>query len=452
VMAQVGDHPNRMEIQTVGVIVDNLVAQFQPLIQEVLDAAQRARDVLEHQSRRLGSDLDISRHGMKGLKRSTNQATRRVTQSLGTILQLCTELESRAGQCDFHACAMAQAVQFDDITGQRLAHVRTLLDLVAQRLPQETDAAEAEERCRHGDWIDAALHLARAQMDDIASELDQAVSALHGSLIDVSDLIEQQTGNITALRQQSAQIRQQSAEIIYNLNAMGRMEVFDGDTVSEVLRTFSLAENALFQARRSLDILGTTATRLQTLLESIHPPAGSRLEVLVGCIHDLARRVHADGPHIESILNGATGMLGDLSSGFSEETTARLMRAYALLRRLPVSMQQMDDNNTDLGNLMNSMLGETRGTATQVQLLTSEINFHNHYRAELAGIFLLLEPVIRRHGEATAPPSPPSPELLPEFTDVEALYTMESERRIHRACFGLAPEEPATDDNAVELF
>ena len=441
-----------LQQQTLGAIIDSLMRQISPLIQEIIEATRESANLICQLCRRLVNDLENSRHATEVIKKQVTNSMKNQAKAVHKIDGGCGRLEKQAEEVNGVVFEMVQAMQYDDITSQRIEHVNKTIEKIGEKLASQS---QDEKECR---WCAIATRISIDQLEEINTDLVTAVQTMHQHLIHISDLTEEQKGIVRAARDGSLFFRKETAEIVFQLNALLHMEVFDESLPSAVLRTLSQAENGLFQAKRALDMLTMTSGRLDQLINSMIPGANSRMDTLASSMADLVKRIQEEGKEVAVRLEQAARQLQELSLDFSEKTTPRNLRSNSLLRRIPLTTRQMDSNNEDILRMLNESQAETQATFTQIVMLTAELHFHHTIRRTIERVVRTLQEIVEALvGKSQAHSMDRDlRHAAEEFADLAELYTMASERQVHQAVVGdmngQENGDDEEDDDNFELF
>ncbi|MBF0283937.1 MAG: hypothetical protein HQL51_05710 [Magnetococcales bacterium] len=434
-----------LEIQTLGSIIDNLMQQIRPLIQEMISASQGAAGMLGQLSRRLASDLGTSRNSLTRMQKSLSTALASMSGAVNTLNETCLAMEDRSRHVGGVVFEMVQSMQYDDITVQRVDHCLTVLEMARSKW------SAVENREQNRKWFLVALKLVIDQIEETGVDLVTAVQSLHARLSRISDLAVEQSKGIGRIRQESMNFRQDAADLVYHLSTLLRLPIFDDNLSSEVLRTLSQTENAVFQAKRALSALVMLSARLETLAGSLRNHHSERLEILADSILDITRRIQGEGRLKEKELTLLAALLNDLGLAYSEKATPRLMRANSMLRRAPLATQMLETNSADILTVMNASLSDAQSVIIQIMLLTAELTFHTKVNHAIEQAVREMSQILRTTGGAEVDALVGDPlGMAREFADLLALYTMESERRIHKMLLKNAEGEEGEEEGEEE--
>ncbi|MBF0183411.1 MAG: hypothetical protein HQM06_03335 [Magnetococcales bacterium] len=436
-----------LERQTLGTIVDSLMAQMRTLIREVVLSSQESAALLRNITRRLTSDLGNSEHDFLTLKARSTTLMQQMTDRVRAMSNSCNALETQTNQANRIMFEMMQNIQFDDITSQRMEHVITTMERIEQRI-SVVKLKSIDKR-----WSAIAARICSEQLTDLSAELLNAVQALQLNLDHIKAVALERKNSIIAAHDNAMTFQDEIADLSYQLSSLLRLGVFDDNFSTDLLRNFSKTENALFQAKRALEMLVLTAARLENLLSSMECKNSPRVAALVTIMGQLSKRIQADGVIQTRQLLDATNQLQEVGLDYSEHSTPRIMRVITLLRRVPLRAQQMDADHGDVLTTFNDIISETQSIIVQIELLLAGMDFQDPFKKGidhvLSRIDLLLPEIIQ-----IDPASVVTGDLITmanEFDDLASLYTMARERKMHSNVLGGENAEEGDGDN-FELF
>ncbi|MBF0614386.1 MAG: hypothetical protein G8237_11560 [Magnetococcales bacterium] len=442
-----------LERQTQCAIIDSLMRQIRPLIHDLISSLRDASTMMQQLTQRLAADMDLSSHRLKALKSRLRDVIGRMGVSIAAIDEACQKIESHAEANNGVLFEMMQTMQYDDISVQRLAHITEMMRQGRERL------AEAQGQTQPLRWFAMTTRLTIDQLEESAADLVSAVQTMHRHLTSISDLAEAQKKTIFAARNVSMEFQQDVAEAAYHLGAMLKLPILDDALLAEILKTLSQTENILFMAHKAMETLDKTAHRLTALTRDVNTKGCGKLETLTEAIQELASRIHKEGHQKGEELLQSAEAVQTINSEFAELGAPRIMNAGVMLRRIPLTIRRLEMSNADLATIFSESLAETLATYNQIMLLTSDITFHTTIRTASSQICRELTAI------STAQAGPLLPTLLDdcrsmaeEFHGLYALYTMDSERRIHAQLLGAMPAEeescrmPEDNDDGFELF
>ncbi|MBF0109090.1 MAG: hypothetical protein HQL76_07945 [Magnetococcales bacterium] len=449
-----GQGRDELERQTLGAIIDSLMRQMRPLIGEVASSSQEASDIMNHLTRRIVADLDSSRYSLEVLKKNTSSSLKRMSTAVKRLDGDCSSIDSQTEGVNEIIFEMVQAMQYDDISSQRISHVVVALKGAEEKLKGLATDPDPTTRLR---WFVLATRIGSEQLRSIIADLIHAVGSMHDQLTRISDIAEGQKHCITGAQGLSMEVRRDCAEIGYHLHMLLRLGVFDENLSNDVLKTLSRAENAIFQAKRALDMLTMTSERLEHLVMGLDTSRNGRLENLAKSVADISRMIKVEGKERIAQLLKSVDKLQEITMFFSEKTAPRIMRTNSLLRRLPLILQQIESTNTDIRSMMTENLAEFRTIVIQIMLLSAEMTFHNSIEKKFTKILDQLETINTKVAgpEIMAGLEGNLQELAKEFKDLADMYTMDSERRIHGEVLGENVDmfgEPTQSEDSIELF
>lgn len=440
-----------LERQTLGSIIDSLMRQVKTLIREIILSTQESTNLLNGLSRRLSSDLTTSKHNFSTLKSRSTALMKQMTGMVKTMDLCCESMEGHANQVNSTIFEMVQAMQYDDITTQRIEHSVKTLERVEERLTQP-ELEDTDKR-----WVAIAGSIAMEHMEEASTNLVTAVNSLHDHLTHISSLAVERKDAVITARDNGMVFQQNILDLSYHLGALLRLNIFDDAFSTELLRNFSKMENAIFQTKRAFEMLALTAERLEKLLATLDCKGSRRLDTLTDTIRQLMTKIQEEGEGQNQVLMETTKQLQDVSLNYSEHSTPKIMRVTTLLRRVPLRAQQMEADHSDVLRIFNETLGETQAIIIQIKLLASDLDFHTLIKKNMDRVVHNLSELLPRLVGSEVVETVQSMKenlsnLADEFEDLSSLYTMASERQAHGAVLGEEASGGEGDVDDFELF
>ncbi|MBF0611990.1 MAG: hypothetical protein HQL55_12790 [Magnetococcales bacterium] len=437
-----------LELQSLASILDNLLHQIRPLIAELISGCQQTHALISHLNRRMVADLESSRQGLQRLKKQTQHVLTTMTHQVGEISIVCRDMEKRSQTVNAMLGELVQAMQYDDITAQRVSHAVITLGQVEEKML----LLSQQENLRP--WVVLAMRIVVDQLEESSADLVTALQTIQHELTRISDHAVDQAKGVQQLRGVGLDFRQAVAELTHHLNSALRLGIFDEGLPGEFLRVVSQAENGIFQAKRAMSAIALSAGRMENLAGSLRNRGNERMQILTGTILELSHRVQQEKDTVQLELTSAAESLHQISNIFMEQVMPILMRNNAMLRRMPLSVQQVDNHNTDNLAALADNLAEAQSTVIQIMLLAAEMTFHVRFKKQVQKVVEGLQEMIHEYsggkdleGDLAS--------LAAEFQDLAALYTMDSERRILQQALNLdsdATPAPPAEDDGFELF
>ncbi|MBF0135422.1 MAG: hypothetical protein HQL65_04220 [Magnetococcales bacterium] len=443
----------RMERHTLGSMIDNLMEQTSPLINEIVSSSQETRDVLEHLMKRLGSDMEISKGSLENLQKSAEETIQNMAKEVTRIVAICKGMEARSERVSTVVFEMVQAMQFDDIASQRTHHALEGLRQAKEKLLTALTTEDTQAGQKAMQWFLIAVRITIRQLEDTCKDLVGAIKTMQELLAKIGAIAEEQVLDLASARTFTRRFHQHATDITYLMSGSQRLGIFDDTLSNEVLKTLSKADSGIFQARRAMDMLLMTSNRLESICASMKTGGNNRLDSLVASVRGLGKSIVEESPTLGDELNKAVDRIQKISLGYSENTTPRLMRTNTLLRRIPLTTQQMDTSNNDLIRLFHEALVDARATSAQVMLLMAEMDFHREINDTIDNVLAGLRKLMRDVGADHAKYLDGDLHTLAaEFDDLAKLYTMNSERLIHASELDGQASADGDGGDDIELF
>ncbi|MBF0124238.1 MAG: hypothetical protein HQL60_02740 [Magnetococcales bacterium] len=437
----------RLERQTLCAMLDNLMQQVRPLIHETTTTCQLSEEAVGALARTIRTDLSVSHQRLDSFHDGNQATIDHLSASVANVDTTCQKIIEHADQVAQILFAMIQAMQYDDITAQRIQHSISALSQACDRL---SSSKKTQENRR---WSVLAMRIVVDQLKQTGQDMGAAIATIQGYLDTIIELSRQQRELVSSARGACRAFHQQLDATAWQLQSMLQVGLFSDTLSSQVIQSLSLAEHGLFQTRRALDMLAMTAERLTKLARTLKTDGNHRLAALDSMIDGLAARIHTESRQQQGEIQQAIDQLHTISMTYADSTTPKMMRTNGMLRRLPLSTRQMDMVNNDHLRLFNDVLADTQFTVAQVRLLSSDLVFHDRIRDTIAATVAVLEEIIQNVGKNLGEYMTSNPyELASEFEDLSQMYTMDSERRLHQATLGGGEEPAAAQEDDIELF
>ena len=170
-----GEDSEALEQQTLGAIIDSLMRQTRPLIQEMITSSQEAAQVMCQLSRHINVDLDISKHSLSALRSNTTTTLRKMSGKISKMDKLCLRWEDQAQEVSQVIFEMVHAMQYDDITAQRIAHVIEALEQAGEKV----ESGKKKEKETTARWFALVLKISNNQLQEIGTDLVGAVHTMN---------------------------------------------------------------------------------------------------------------------------------------------------------------------------------------------------------------------------------------------------------------------------------
>ncbi|MBF0309705.1 MAG: hypothetical protein HQL56_09275 [Magnetococcales bacterium] len=436
----------KVERQTLCAMIDNLVLQVRPLLDEVVSSTQTAGDQMHHLTRRIRVELDASQHTTVAIQESVTETLKNMSRLVRQVDGVCVKMESHSDDVNRAVFAMVQDMQMDDITSQRIHHALTAVEKIDEKLEGGSGKKKAVR------WAIVAARIVMRQLMESRDSLVTAVESIRGHLDSIAQTSARQTDDVVEAWQTSMQFHHDITDVSYQLGALVRLGIFEETLPTDILRALTQSENALFQAKRAMDMLVMTGHRLEKLSSSLSTEGLPRLSTVNNRIITLARNLQTQCAEKLPEFDEANNQLQEFSAVFAEKVTPRLMRTSSLLRRAPLTTQQLDINNADLVRIMKEILQETRQIAGQVELLQADLTFHHQVGDQVEKLLKQFQDLLGIIGVGLGEYLEGDlSQLAAEFEDLVSLYTMASERNAHLAALGGEGGADSGEDD-IELF
>lgn len=364
-------------------------------------------------------------------------------------------IDQRIGRSAADISDIVMSLQFHDITRQQIQHVQSVLENLRTRL-QEHGAPPARQAAVLGDTLELQSAQIAQSRDEFATAVSTVIESL-AALADnesailsqigqvawasdtegvatmqaVKDGIEAMIDHIMVAAEDQAELNTTATEVG---SMVARMSAFVQDINAIGLNLEFLALNARIKAAH----LGVEGAALDTISGSIyelsHDTRGNTAE-LTGILEHLAELSES---FTRDLLSGQ-----ERQAGIMRDLTERLTRLTDTLDAIAERVQAKTDEISDLGQ---ALVHDIRATA-------ASISVHERVSAALDKAGDLMRQTIK-DAERACPQgwSGAAAEFLRE---IDQLYTMHSERRVHarhveKEAAGDASEKE--ESSSIEFF
>lgn len=347
------------------------------------------------------------------------------------------------------------ALQVGDSTRQRLEHVETGLDCLADILAgKPVDGAELDEAMQ-AQALAALSTLEQEQLrataSSFADEVGEAEGALQALAIDASTIMTAsrnlyggQDGDASALTTLSAQLREAAAILRDCETERNKLEAVASavqQTVSVLLGHVAAVQE--IEANMRLVSLNA-AVRCAQL-----GPRGASLTVIAAQLRELTTETVVAAEAAMTRLDEASALAGDFVAAAGGENAGQIGRLEQLANHAMTLLIGLDERlsvaaaslNADGPKVISLLQAAARGIDGQSRMAETM----DDIALQIAGL------------STEAMPDDVAPELLPTLERLRKTYTMEGERQIHNRLFGNAVptvevEAAANDDMDLDAL
>lgn len=373
------------------------------------------------------------------------------------------QLERAIGGIERETDAIVVSLQFQDITRQRLEHVRHAADELLAAPAHPT--ARLAQRARRQQVL---CRVQAVQLEAVQTDLDQAAGTIAAGLKAVRGFlqdIERDGLSVAALQQISAGMDAMAAEGIDSHRVSASMMQEAVQNLAEAVRS---ARQFSATTTGAADVMRRLATEIHLMglnaqVQAVHAQSGS-LEVLAGSASQISHEAQVLSARFEAKLVAITRELAALVEQSEVFQVANSDRHEALRADGEILLQELTAENERTKAAVKEVGELLQRLGVQADELLRSLDLAEFSRTALEHSRDLFVQLAEVYGSASVPGTDaPEPELAEEL----ARYTMEAERAAHgQVLAGETPRiqppsaneaEPATVGGAqlaanVELF
>lgn len=448
-----------VDVQTAFAALAGEIPQFEA---QVRDAFAQHAEVLSATRRDIVATTTRLRE--REVARATAIATRRqrigdtlaaLEREVAGIRSRDSQLDALIKQIDRCAGAVVVSLQYQDITRQKMEHVRQALRDIASR-PEPTDRDQAATDLN---FLHNACRLEAGQAESIRDELQQAVTTVNGGARDILEGLKRietecwpraELDAATAAAAARVQLLQTTRREADALLA----EAWDGARAAIALvQSFGgVASNVATTAREMAEGMRMIALNAQVqAAQAGELGAGllilaERTYLISEEIKLVTRNIGAEFTEAAQQLDAVVAQGEALMSRATDQRTA----AGAASANVEANLNRHRDTSAKLFQEIAGLLAEIEKRATAMAI-----------GADFGDTFCLPLDRLRDHLREIASVVEASARFRPDASasldELKARYTMESERRVHATALGGAPApsvpaDPAPVTDNVELF
>lgn len=353
------------------------------------------------------------------------------------------------------------SLQFHDITRQQIEHVKEVLSSVTEKIREPGHALPVKAAL-----VRDACSLQAAQLAQSRDELTSAVRSIIENLVGItrgvgdvarearsaaydsrntgSTFLEDLDSSVSSVVECMQQGSEGQAGLSSMVNAAGNMasemSVFVRDIEHLGLNLQLIALNARIKAAHLGD-------------------EGAALDTISGSIYDLSRNAREDTSSLSATLRRLVDLSGEFQAEFQSIQEKQSLAASSLMDRLNAILSALHERNVSVLSMLTDLTEQSGRLMSDIEDTLSHISVHEEVGSLLNGAIQIITHLTTDTGRFCSEHAPGSASSF--FSDIDRIYTMESEREIHIRHVDLtvqgAPLPGTTDDRGglgenVELF
>jgi len=432
--------------------LDELGVLVQEKVVEIFDLTESLIPVIE---RSISMENDAQSGSIRVASSEANKARRVLAAHVETFLETghwTGRLKDSSDGVTRSFGEMVSALQFQDITRQRLEHVQKALNNLGRHLRQFSQRqdlsndAEAERLfgsiCRlQYDQLDLACREFVDAADNLAVNLDGmstnvvAMASDTRSLLQVSDDTSGNRYTIVLAALQSIALHLEKTWTIHQSTATNLAEVNEG------VQKVSLLVKEIEFVSEEMQLLAINAA-----ISAAHAQRqGAGLDVIARNIQDVAEEACHHAFALAQQCAAITEHAHSLQA-IEEDDQSGLGGVKCLIEQARESMTNLDSSYTKLLQLAEKVDRDARDLSHDVAQITSTLNISPLFREQLSPVLTRFKELSFSNEEGLSATENTSLETL--FKELELCYTMASERQVHQSLMN--NQKHLTDELAQE--
>lgn len=355
---------------------------------------------------------------------------------------------------------IVMSLQFHDITRQQIEHVKEVLDTVMSKIredghPMSQKALFAREVCS----------LQVAQLIQSRDELTDAVLKIIRNLHDISrsvnDILKETRDSAVASETSGATFMEEIDQGISTVIQSIRAASHEQEKLSGTVQSASDMASEMAVFVRDIESLGLNLQliALNARIKAAHlGHEGAALDTISGSIYDLSKSARDETIKLSEMLENLVKISGAFHDEFREMQDHQAGVADLLVEKLHGLIVSLHEINASIMTMLTELTDMGQSLMMDIEDAASHTAVHEELEVMLDGVVKTLSGIIdEARGLNPADHFDPSSSF---FSDIDKLYTMESEREIHQRHLAgsierVIPGEPSAVGDLgenVELF
>ncbi len=374
---------------------------------------------------------------------AVNKARRILAAFLETFLETGHWTDRLQGSSDGVARSFSEivsALQFQDITRQRLDHVQNALHNLGQHLEQFSRRKDFSNDAEAARLFGCICQLQHDQLDLASREFVAAAANLAKNLNDMSTNVVAMASDTRSLLRVSDDVNENRYAIV--LSALQSIAVHLEKTGSNHLST----ANNLSEVNEGIEKVSVLVEEIEFIGEEMQLLAinaavsaahafqqGAGLDVIAQNIQDVAEEACRYALSLAQQCAAITEHARQLQA-IEQDNPSGVDGVRSLLGEAHERMANLETSHTQLVALAEKVDHDARDLSHEVAMIVSTLNIGQLFQEKLS-------PVLRRFKELGAAveeklSATENTNLEVLFNDLELCYTMASERQVHQSFMG----------------
>ena len=393
----------------------------------------------------LNTSLEMEKKARSGAVRVTENEVKRARNMLSAFLNSCIEsgqwsdrLKSRSGQVAQNFGELIVALQFQDITRQRLEHIQQALANLEAHMGKLTESAKSGDdnrlavealfaricRLQHGQLVFACEEFTKAadNLDENLRAMPQGVLALADDTYELSRSSDvEHESRIETVLQMLKSIADYLDETIAVHEAAGHRlsDVCDGiNEVTELVLEIELIGEEMQLLAMNAAISAAHARQ-----------RGAGLDIIAGNIHVVAEEATAHALSLAKECETITGLAEELQT-IEQDAKSSSADVGNLLSEAQERLAMLEGSSQLLKDMTGEIDRDTRCLVTDVDNAVRNLDIKSRFEEKLEPVVERLDLLGANADENQALSGDKDLDAL--FRELEYCYTMDSERQVHQ--------------------
>jgi hypothetical protein len=387
------------------------------------------------------STLETSRHQLRVLG-----------QALASSGAGAADLTQQNQAVTRHIGSIVMALQCQDITSQKIAHVGEAMDEMRAHL-DEAGLADTATASDPRQFVFRAARIQLHQVQDIFNQLDGAAESLKAGMQDLraDTTAAAETAVKVGGTTLDSNVASQSQTRIGGMLAIIKQAV---GQIGDILAAFESLQARFVNCSKGTTLLAIDVryAALNAQLFAIHSPNGATLEVLAGRMRVISDETLLQVERMQSSLRQTDEMINNLRQRLADFQGLGQAEQQVLIDESALSREKLSELESAIPALIRSITAQQETFAQSVDAVLANVQFpaavaEAHSRS--IGFFQdLIAWSNDGGGEVAADSASQKIDLL------KSNYTMESERLVHAAALQATPTMPngTVSQPAVVMF
>jgi len=326
---------------------------------------------------------------------------------------------------------IVMSLQFHDITRQQIEHVKEVLSTVSTKI-HENGHAMAEKAI----FVREVCSLQAAQLGQSRDELTDAVLKIIRNLDDISRSVggilkEAHEAAMASETSESTFMEELDQGISSVIQSM-RLASSEQAKLSDTVRSASDMASEMSVFVKDIEALGLNLQliALNARIKAAHlGHEGAALDTISGSIYELSKNARDETGNLSDMLENLVNLSSAFHNEFNEMQDDQTRVTDLLVEKLRNLITSLHEINTSIITMLTELTGMGESLMRDLEDAASHTAVHKEIQIMIDDVIETLSEVTKDAGREN--PAAHIDTASSFFTEIDKLYTMESEREIH---------------------